>query len=265
MTTKHISVEERRARLGVRHRLAPGTATDRIETIADDLVGLHSSDPATVYLSLAARMPDPSIAAIESALYDERRLVRHHAMRRTLWVMTPATTALAHGAATRKVARQERARFEKMLATNEQIADPSLWIDEARELVMAHLHTVGRVSTRSIGEAFPELRVGIEFPAVGGVVVQPAHTRLMLLLGMEGRIVRGRPTGSWINGQYDWAPMDTMIGADLPELDEVGAATSLARQWLRAFGPALPRICSGGWAGRRRSPRGSSPTPVHAR
>ena len=53
------------------------------------LVALHSTDPVTVHLSAMVRMVHPSVAAVERALYDDRSVVRHHAMRRTLWVATP--------------------------------------------------------------------------------------------------------------------------------------------------------------------------------
>jgi len=61
---RKVTVAERRARLARRHLLAPGTQTDDVPTIADALVGLHSSDPVTVYLSAAARMAHPSIGAV---------------------------------------------------------------------------------------------------------------------------------------------------------------------------------------------------------
>ncbi len=47
----------------MRHRLVAATRTDHIPTIADSLVALHSSDPATVYLSAMARMKHPSLEA----------------------------------------------------------------------------------------------------------------------------------------------------------------------------------------------------------
>lgn len=51
--------------------------------LADDLVAVHSTDPATVYLSLLARMQRPDLDAVERALYTDRALVRHHSLRRT--------------------------------------------------------------------------------------------------------------------------------------------------------------------------------------
>src|SRR5205807_9107036 len=50
---------------------------------------------------------------------------------------------------------------------------------------------------------------------------------------MDGRIVRGRPRGSWISGQYRWSPMEPF-----DELPADEARAELVRRWLRAFGPA---------------------------
>ena len=45
-----IGVAERRARLSVRHHLAPGARTPDVVTATRDLIALHSTDPTTVYL-----------------------------------------------------------------------------------------------------------------------------------------------------------------------------------------------------------------------
>ncbi|MEZ5207019.1 MAG: crosslink repair DNA glycosylase YcaQ family protein [Acidimicrobiales bacterium] len=95
MRTRRITIAERRARLARRHRLLPSTRTDDVAEIADSLVALHSSDPASVYLSAMARMRHPSVTTVESALYETRSVVRFHAMRRTLWVATPEVARLA--------------------------------------------------------------------------------------------------------------------------------------------------------------------------
>src|SRR5260221_13680883 len=83
-----IEVAERRRRLAVRHALAPaqrvnGTPPDPAQ-VARQLVALHSTDPATVYLSVLARVAAPVPArVIEESLYERRDLVRMLAMRRT--------------------------------------------------------------------------------------------------------------------------------------------------------------------------------------
>ena len=66
-------------------------------------------------------------------------------------------------------------------------------------------------------------------PAVG--------PRVLFLLAAEGRIVRGRPLGSWTSTLYRWAPMRAWLPGGLPELDADEAAAELVRRWLRAFGP----------------------------
>jgi hypothetical protein len=102
-----IENEERRARLAERHLLLARTRTDNLPQLADGLVTLHSSDPVTVFLSAMARMVHPSIEAVEQALYTDRSLIRHHGMRRTLWVGTPHVVRLMHAAATRDLLATE--------------------------------------------------------------------------------------------------------------------------------------------------------------
>ena len=63
-----IAQEERRARLGARHHLA-SSARDPVE-VAGSLVGLHSTDPATVFLSTRARVDGFEPLALERALYE---------------------------------------------------------------------------------------------------------------------------------------------------------------------------------------------------
>jgi hypothetical protein len=82
---RRVGVRERRARLGARHRLASRGAT--VEEAAGAVVGLHSSDPATVYLSSWARVDGFEPSDLEDALYRRRSLVRMLGMRRTLFVV----------------------------------------------------------------------------------------------------------------------------------------------------------------------------------
>jgi len=63
-----IGVEQRRARLALRHRLAPSARAGSLSEAAGAVVGLHSTDPVSVFLSARARMRNPTIAAIEREL-----------------------------------------------------------------------------------------------------------------------------------------------------------------------------------------------------
>jgi hypothetical protein len=235
---RRISVGERRARLARRHRLVPATRTDDVAAIADSVVALHSSDPVSVFLSALARMRDPSIAAVEHALYAARSVIRFHAMRRTLWVATPSVARIAHASSTTKLLGPEHRRFVKLLADSGISDDGDDWIASAKEQVLAALHRAGEATTRQLGEAVPALRQPIELsPGTPYASTQRAHARIMLHLGFEGVVVRGHPTGSWINSQYRWAAMDDWVPGGIVGMDPRAASAELVRRWLHTFGP----------------------------
>lgn len=231
-----MSDVERRARLAARHRLAPARRTDDVVAIADGVVALHSSDPVTVYLSATARMREPSLAAVEAALYDDRTLVRHHAMRRTLWVFGRETAPVAHAATTVAVATNERRKLLKVLAAHPDVGDAEGWLASAREQVLAALAADEPRTARELGEAVPSLRLPLEVTA--GAPTQGAHTRVLLVLGFEGELVRARPTGSWINSQFRWARMSRWLPGGLRHDEPATAAAALVGRYLHAFGPA---------------------------
>ena len=214
-----IEVEQRRARLAVRHHLRPATRTDDLAVLADDLVALHSSDPVTVFLSAMTRMRQPSIAAVEQALYVDRTLIRHHAMRRTLWVATPATVRLMHAAATVELVGPERRRIQGML-TKAGVPEAAEWLARAEHLIhedlVAHGPTTAREIGARVGEARHPLRLG---EGTAYATVQSAHTRVLTLLGFRGLMLRGRPAGRWLNGAYRYTAAEAWLPAGLGDLE----------------------------------------------
>jgi hypothetical protein len=232
-----IDAEERRARLAERHRLLPRTRTDDLPQIANDLVALHSSDPVSVFLSAMARMAHPSIEAVERALYTDRSLIRHHGMRRTLWVATPPVVRLMHAAATRDLVATERRRTSQLLAAS-GVADPEQWLAQAEEQVLADLREHGPSTAREIGQRGAALRQRLHLaPGKAYAAVQSAHTRVLYILGFDGKMLRGRPS-SWINGAYRYVDAQSWLPGGLGDLDTRQAAAELAGRWLQRFGPA---------------------------
>jgi hypothetical protein len=71
--------------------------------------------------------------------------------------------------------------------------------------------------------------------------VQNMSTRVLFLLAADGKIVRGRPRGSWISSQYRWSATEEWLPGGLPEMSKAEAQVELARRWLTAFGPATLR------------------------
>jgi len=253
---RSIDVAERRARLGARHHLADAHHTDDVVRITDDLVGLHSTDPVTVYLSAAARMKHPSFEPLATALYDDKTLVRHHAMRRTLWVFSPEVARLAHASTTTGLLKQQRKVLRELLEATGIVDDPDAWVDQARADTLAALHRLGPTTARRLGKEVPALGVKLQL-AVGkpyGAEVA-AHTRVLLLMGFEGQIVRTKPAGTWINGEYNWTAADTWIEGGLTNPstgpDPADAAAELVGRWLLSFGPATTADLQWwtGWSG----------------
>jgi hypothetical protein len=232
-----IDTEERRARLAERHRLLPGTRTDDLPQIADDLVALHSSDPVTVFLSAMSRMVHPSIEAVEQALYTDRTLIRHHGMRRTLWVATPPVARLIHAAATRDLLATERRRTGQLLAAS-GVEDPEQWLAEAEAQILADLREYGPSTAREIGQRGAGLRQRLQLaPGKRYAAVQSAHTRVLYILGFDGKMLRGQPSKG-INGAYRYVEAESWLPGGLGDLDPRQASAELADRWLQRFGPA---------------------------
>lgn len=233
-----VADTERRRRLARRHLLRRDTATDDVAAIADALVGLHSSDPATVYLAAVTRMAHPDLRAVDNALYDDRTVVRHHAMRRTMWVMTPATARHAHSATTLKIAAAERRRTLAALAGTPGIGDPDAWLTAATREIVDLLASGGPMTARQVGQALPHRTAPLVFGTrtrhPGSI---PAHTKVLQLAGFDGRLVRTRPVGTWISSEYAWAVVEDWLGAPLTGRPTREGAAALLDHWLHRFGP----------------------------
>ena len=233
---RHVSSDERRTRLGVRHHL---TATvDTVEQAAAGVVGLHASDPATVYLSARARVDGFSISDLESALYDDRSLVRLWGMRRTLFVTTPSLAAIMHAASPDAFGSAERRRLERLLTAQGKAPDAGAWIDRVESKVIDELAARGEATANDLRKVIPEMRETLTFgegKSWGGTV--GVSTRILFMLAAQGRIVRGRPLGSWVSSQYRWALTSRWLDEPLGGMEPAAARAELVRCWLRRFGP----------------------------
>jgi hypothetical protein len=236
---RRIEIEERRARLARRHALASAVGSPAEAAAA--MVGLHSSDPATVYLSAWARIKGFAAADLENALYERRELVRMLGMRRTLFVVPRDLAAVMDEACTKAIATRERTRLVTMLE-QQGVASAGRgrrWVARVAEKTYAALHARGDATARELTKDVPELGAKLTFgegKTWGGSV--GVSTRVLFLLAAEGRILRGRPLGTWMSGQYRWATTENWLGTPLAEIDHEAACAELLRRWLRAFGPA---------------------------
>jgi len=225
--------------VAVRHHIAPAARATDVVDVARDVVALHSSDPSTVYLSAWARLRQPGLAAIDRALYEDRSLLRMLAMRRTMFVVPVEDAPILNAAASVEVAKRERERNRQILAMA-GIEGPAAeaWLRRAEQQALAALERRGEATTQQLAEDVPALATKVRLNAgkkyEGDISLA---SRTVLLLGVEGKIARARPRGTWISSQYRWATMERWLGRRLPQIRFDVAMRELVRRWLARFGP----------------------------
>ncbi|MCW7946725.1 hypothetical protein AAW14_33130 [Streptomyces hygroscopicus] len=233
---RHIGVAERQARLALRQRLATGARASAPEEIAGSLVALHGTDPATVYLAVGARLADAgkTVAEVERALYEDRTLVRMHGMRHTVFVFPTELAAVVHASTGLANAAKARAGLVKDMVAGSDGRLAEEWLAEVEASALAALARRGQATVAELTRDEPRLKERFTYGA--GKSYESLHTvssRLMRVLGVEARVVRGRPLGTWTSSQFRWA-----VAAPHPDLPPAEARSELLRGWLAACGPA---------------------------
>ncbi len=233
-----MDVSERRARL-VDRQLRASSAVDAARAV----VVLHATDPATVYLSVLARCPQQTVDDVGRELYDDRRLVRMMAMRRTLFVVPLELVPVVHAAASLDVAATVRRRLLTQLATLP--TDPPLpddldgWLAGVEQGVTQAIERLGTASGAQLASAEPRLRTAL-LPTTDKAydVRRTVTSQVLVLLGAQGRLVRGRPMGTWTSRQHTWEPAAAWWPEGIEPLDPAHARVRLVEAYLRRFGPA---------------------------
>jgi hypothetical protein len=237
-----IDAAERRRRIGARHFLATEARSGDPVEVADRLAGIHATDPASVYLGLRARVRELTRDSLARALYDERSLLKFLGMRRTMFVVPPALAAIFQAAVSEEIGARERKRTLQMLEGAGIAKDTVGWLAKVEDETVAALHELGEATASDLTKRVAGLREQIPFGAgkkwQGTVGVS---TRLLFLLAAEGRIIRGRPKGTWLSSLYCWVPMDRWVEGGLEPWPPERARAELARRWLAAFGPGTQR------------------------
>jgi len=235
---RHIDDLERRARIATRHGIDPTRRLPDPETATRAMTVLHSTEPATVYLSLLARVDDLTVEALDAALYDERSLVKQLAMRRTLFVFPRDLLPAAWGSASARVAANEWQRVTKDVAASGLAADGDAWLTAACAAVLSRLED-GPLGAQELREQVPEIAGTVTVaPGTrwGGDI--PIAPRVLTQLGARGDIVRGRNGGHWRTSRPSWTLMHHWLGQVPEKLTPREGYAELARRWLWTFGPA---------------------------
>jgi hypothetical protein len=227
-----IAVSQRRARLGARHLLSPIARVDTVEEVADALIAVHATDPATVFLSIAARLRTPGHEPVERALYEDVTLHRLLAMRRTMFVVPADLAPLVHGSTGVTIAARERAKLLTYLSDG--VGWDTRRLAEVEQDVLDALRAKGEATAVQLGQDVPALcEQVVVAPGKAYETKQNVSSRIIRVLACDGVIRRARPRGSWISSQFRWT-----LASPWPPIPIAEAQAELARRWLAAYGPA---------------------------
>lgn len=240
---RHISDEERRARLAQRHGLAPDHRLPNVLAAARAMTALHATEAATVHLALWARVQSVDLADIETALYDDRSVVKQLAMRRTLFGFPRELLPAVWGSAAARVANQQHNSLLKYVAQGGFADDAETWVEAAYADTLALLADGEPRTVTQIREAVPELdgrfTMGSPDKKWGGSF--PIGRWVVASLAARGQLIRATNVGHWRLNKPTWALAEHWLDAShggVPEpLGEADGYAELVCSWLRTFGP----------------------------
>ncbi|MFB9904051.1 winged helix DNA-binding domain-containing protein [Allokutzneria oryzae] len=228
--TRKITAQQRRARIGARHLLAPSRRAGTVSEAADSVVALHATDPATVFLSAWARMSSADLGAMTEELFDER-MERLLCMRRTMFVVSSAVAPAVWSSTARTIAAKQHALLLKYL--DEGGGWDEKWLAQAHEAALAVLRERGEATAAELSSEVPQLREKVVVAA--GKPYESTQTvcsRVLRGLSVDGLIRRTAPRGSWTSNQFGWA-----LATPVQEPPAAEAKAELVRRWLERFGP----------------------------
>jgi hypothetical protein len=205
---------------------------------ARSLVCLHGTDPVTVHLAAWARVDGMEVADMERALYADRSLVKHLAMRRTLFVFPRETLGFAQSGASDRVADGERRRLIRDVENAGLHRDGERWLSQASEQVLAALRDGREATSSELREEIALLEGSIAYgegKSWGGQV--PVGPRVLTTLSAAGRIVRASNDGAWTTSRPRWTSMEAWLGEELAPPPQAEGVAGVVERWLRAFGP----------------------------
>ena len=234
---RHISDDQRRARLAVRHGLHPEHRFDDPVGATRGMTVLHATEPPTVHLSLRARVAELAVAGVEAGLYDSRQLVKQLAMRRTLFVFTRDLLPAALGSASARVAASELRRLAGDVVKAGVATDGNAWVEEAAGAVLDRLGDGDELDAATLRREVPLLDARITFGSGKWSQVAPVGPRVLTLLGARGQLVRGRNGGHWRISRPRWTAMASWLGETPAAIGEAAGYAELVRRWLWTFGP----------------------------
>ncbi|MEM9611234.1 MAG: winged helix DNA-binding domain-containing protein, partial [Actinomycetota bacterium] len=248
---RRLTDDRRRALLVDRQLVGTAGRSGRAVVEVADAVGpLHSTDPSTAYLQVAARSA-ASQDDIATALYDERSLLRHTTLRRTVHLLTAELAVAAHGAYNHRIVPQLRKQIVGWATTADGVeGDPASWVDELERDTVAAVSELDRPTGNELAEAVAGLQVQFN-PAPGTSYGRPIRmtSKVIELLVAEGRVARDRPrSGDLTSAAWTYGSVEDWVPGGLDVLAPAEAAVALLRHRLGSF-PGSSQVDLAWWTG----------------
>ncbi len=232
---RRITDDQRRARLGQRHALAARTGS--VEEAVAAVTCLHATEPATVYLSVAARA-EVSREEIAAALYEDRSVVKQLAMRRTLFGFPRDLLPHVWGSASARVATQLHTRFAREVEAAGIAKRGDLWLRRTCGAVLDTLGRSGPATAAELREAIPAMSRRLELaPGTAYATATPVASRVLATLAATGQVLRGTNEGDWRTSRPRWTLCEDWLGAPARKVSPEEGYRELVGRWLAQYGP----------------------------
>lgn len=234
-----VKLSQRRALLGIKHFLAPSHKANDCVEVAKSLVGFHGTDPATVVLSALARVSEDPITSVQKALYEEKKLLRILAMRRTVWVVPTEHLPDVLGSSTNDIAATERKKLIVHMTKGGFEQNAETFLKKLEADTIAAITKRKTATATELSKDVPSLcsvcKVGV---GTNHETEQRLTSRVLSVLAGEAKIVRGKPSGSWSSSQFRWSTPGYWLGTQMASTPKAEAQQKVLARWLATFGPA---------------------------
>ncbi|MDJ0790351.1 MAG: winged helix DNA-binding domain-containing protein [Acidimicrobiia bacterium] len=210
-----LTAEVARAEALDRHHLSSPGST--VIEVADDLIGLHATSPATPYLSLRARLAGFERSDLDDTMYGTWSMARVRAMRQTMFVFPVDTIEMAIPATRGLVRTTTKQWFRESGLTQAEFDRYAVMVEEA---------------LASGPQTVRQLRANLDLGSdidVSGVVARLCD--LCILVGGAG-------THSWrspVRQYHRW--VDVLPTVDVDRWDEETAVATMVRRYVETYGP----------------------------
>jgi len=221
-----------------RQHLTPASRGKSVLAVVRDIGPLRASPTITPYISLWSRMENFERQQLESALYQERTLVRVPCMKARLYIV-PSADYPAYYQATKPFLQQGLKELDSLLSDVDPEGSAPLHSEELAQRVLEIMSVWGTCTAAKLAELLPALNTQLlhdpEQPEQGHTTL---GARLLPAMCAQGMLVRAQPRGSWRSDHYSYATLSSWLPTlDLNSVTEREALRQVILSYIAAFGP----------------------------